>query len=63
MGVTIEDPVDIIIPLNGSSQSIDETKAEEAKLPNNPLMEEPPQMEVGMKIEDSVGPLCITHHW
>jgi len=42
MGVTIEDPIDIIIPLSGSSQSIDGTKAEEPRLPNNPPMEEPP---------------------
>jgi len=42
MGVTFKDPIDIIIPLNGSSQSIDETKAEEPNLPNNPLLEGPP---------------------
>ena len=48
MGVTFEDPIDIIIPLNGSSQSIDETKVEEPKLPSNPSMEEPPQLDMDM---------------
>ena len=48
MSVTIEDPIDIIIPLNGSSQSIDETKVEEPKLPSNPSMEEPPQLDMDM---------------
>ena len=48
MSVTIEDLIDIIIPLNGSSQSIDETKVEQPKLPSNPSMEEPPQLDMDM---------------
>jgi hypothetical protein len=46
--------------LNGSSQSVDETKAEELNLPNNPPLEEPPQLDIDMKIEDYAGPSI--HH-
>ena len=60
MGVTFEDPIDIIIPLNGSSQSIDETKTEEPNLPNNPSVDEPSQLDIDMKIEDCAGPQI--HH-
>ena len=56
MGVTFKDPIDIIIPLNGSSQSIDETKVEEPNLPNNPSVDEPSQLDIDMKIEDCAGP-------
>ena len=54
MGVTFKDPIDIIIPLNGSSQS--KTKIEEPNLPNNPSVDEPSQLDIDMKIEDCAGP-------
>jgi hypothetical protein len=36
------------------------TKAEELNLPNNPPLEEPPQLDIDVKIEDCAGPTI--HH-